>query len=377
VKVLFITSELFPWVRGGPQNVVRNLANHLAGKVEIEVLCIAPGDAPSLAEYYHEDIEFTFVRDRGPGALKYLYRNLAFARKAGEVSEPDLVHFHILPGANCYRLPPRLKNQGRPLVLTIYDWVPDELRFYGMMEKMRHITHWQAARRGLRYFDDFVVNSTYMDEVVRSNGLCEVEIIPNGINPGEWRAATPLRLKGELNVLFWGRLYDKKGVGELIRAFAECVEGRSGIHLYIAGEGPQEERYRRLAGELGVQSMVSFTGALADDVLKGYLASSDLCVFPSAYEGFGITILEAMAAGKPVITSSRGGQTDFASDGYNALIARLDKPGDLARAIREMLDDAELRRRLGEKAMKTAEEYSWQRIASEYADFYQRVIGGA
>lgn len=378
MKVLFVTSELHPWVTGGPQNVVYHLANQLAGKVDLAMLCIAPGGGARPQEHYSQDIAFTLIPDRGVGALKYPYRNLAYVRKADEAAVPDVVHFHILPGANCSRLPERLKRAGRArLVLSLYDWVPEELKFYGTMEKLQHILHWKSARRRLRYFDRFVVNSSYMEGIVRSYGLEKVDVIPNGIDAAEWSVPERESIKGVLNVLFWGRLYKKKGVEELIRAFAVSTQGRDAVHLYIGGEGPEAGCYRELARSLDLADKVTFTGPLGDDELKRYLNSCDLCVFPSAYEGFGISILEAMAAGKAVITSSRGGQTDFARDGYNARLVDMDEPGGLARALNELLDNNGLREELGANASGTAREFSWKRISSDYVDLYQRVLGEA
>jgi glycosyltransferase involved in cell wall biosynthesis len=375
-RVLFVTSELHPWVTGGPQNVVFNLANHLAGEVDLSMLCMAPGTDSRVEEHYREDITFTCLPDRGFGAFKYLYRNYAYARRANEAGVLDLVHFHVLPGANCFLLPARYKAKGVPLVLTLYDWVPDELRFYGPAEKVRHVLHWQAARRNLRFFDRFVVNSTYMQDVAGSYGLQRAAIIPNGIDAAEWETGKKIPMRGELNLLFWGRLYDKKGIEELVLAFADCARGRDDVHLYIGGKGPGEARYRKLAHRLGVAERITFLGALAGAELKDYLATCDICVFPSVYEGFGIAILEAMAAAKAVITSARGGQADFARDGRNARLVDSGEPGALAFAMNELLDNAELRRSLGEQAARTAREYRWPAIASDYAALYGQILGG-
>lgn len=378
MKVFFVTSELYPWVTGGPQNVVYHLAGHLAGEVDLSMLCIAPEDGVGPQGRYGKDIAFNLIPDRGWGAFKYLYRNLAYINRVKTAGEPDIVHFHILPGANCCLLPSYLRRKSRArLVLTLYDWIPDELEYYGTTEKLQHIMHWSMARRRLRYFDHFIVNSSYMKGIVSSYGLDNVEIMPNGIDASEWKVEARKHLKGALNVLFWGKLYDKKGVEELIRSFAASARERKDSHLYIGGDGPEGARYRELARSLGMADRITFTGPLLDDELKLYLNSSDLCVFPSAYEGFGISILEAMAAGKPVITSARGGQTDFAREGHNARLVDMGEPGGLSRAISELLDDAALRNRLAAAAAATAREYGWRRIALDYTAMYERLLGEA
>jgi len=377
MKVLFVASELYPWQIGGPQNVVYNLANHLAERIDLEMLCISPGEGQGMREYYRREITFNLIEDRGPKWFKYLHRNISYVENFRELDAFDLVHFHILPGANCFFLPPCIKKRSlAKLVLSLYDWVPEELRFYGTAEKLGHIMHWSAARRRFRYFDRFVVNSTYVKEIAQSYGLGQVEIMPNGIDMDEWRTSEKLPLKGGVNILYWGRLYAKKGVGRLIRAFAESLIGRDDVHLYIGGEGPEENLYRDLSRSLGLEDKVTFLGMLTNEELKRYLNSCDFCVFPSVYEGFGISILEAMAASKPVITSRKGGQTDFARDGYNALLVDLDEPQGLARAIKEMIDDTGMRESLGANAASTATRYDWRRIAQDYAGFYERILEG-
>ncbi len=375
MRVMFVTSELFPWAKGGPQVVVYNLARELAREAEVEMLCIAPSGDARLREHYPGDIALRLVSDLSMGGLEYLYRNVAFVQKAKRAERPDVAHFHILPGANCFALPLFLKRMAIPLVLSVYDWVPDELPYYGNLEKARHVLHWSLAKRNLPLFDGLVVNSTYMKGVAALNGLVGAEVIPNGINVREWKDLEGLEGAECPFVLFWGKLYEKKGIERLIRAFAACSPGRAELKLFIAGRGPEEGRYRGLVEQLGMKEKVIFLGLLSDAVLKKYIASSTLCVFPSVYEGFGIAILEAMAAGKPVITSDRGGQTDFARDGENACLVEMERPGSLEKAMARLLDDEDERERLAENARRTAEGYDWGKIAPRYIDLYERISG--
>ncbi len=375
MKVLFVTSELYPWKGGGPQKVVHDLAHALREKAELDILCVAPEDGTSPRDYYPEPIQFKLVRSRVPTVVKYPYRNLAYMKKAAPSEQYDVIHFHIMPGANCALLPHYLQREsGAPLLLSVYDWIPNELAFYHGFEASKHRLHWWVSKKRFKYFDGFVVNSSFVERIVAGAGLKNIEMIPNGVDVAD-TPLSALPLQGSPNILFWGRLYPKKGLEFLLKASADIASSRPEFHLFVGGTGPDEARCKKLCRDLGISSQVTWLGFLGDAELRRYLKSCDFCVLPSIYEGFGISILEAMAAGKPVITSATGGQTDFARDGHNALLVDLNSPGALAQAIDTLIRDTRLRARLGENAAETARHYGWQEIAETYLKLYQRLLG--
>lgn len=377
MKIGIVTSELFPWKIGGLQNVVFHLVNKLANEVDVVVICLAPESQSRIYDYYHERINFHFIKDMGLSLLRYPVRNLRYLLASESLRKCNIIHFHILPGANCFFLPGRLRRSvDTKLLITLYDWIPHELPFYDIPERLAHILHWQAAKRRLSLFDLFIVNSSYMKDIVDSRGFHPVEVIPNGIDPEDWKVQSIPNRDHKVKGLFWGRLYDKKGVGELLKATSILHELGYDYHLYIAGEGPRSNDYLSLSKSLGLEKTVTFLGPLPEHELKHYLAVCDFCIFPSAYEGFGISILESMAAGKPVITTRRGGQTDFARDGYNSLLVDPGNPAELANAIKEMITNPDLRERLGRNARITASEYSWDKIIWKYLDIYHEVAKG-
>jgi phosphatidylinositol alpha-mannosyltransferase len=261
------------------------------------------------------------------------------------------------------------------LLLTVYDWIPKELQFYDGKESLKHRLHWLAAKRNLKLFDAFVVNSGFIRSFVEDQGLASVVVIPNGVTPPDLSEVEPVRLEGTPAAFFWGRLYPKKGVEPLLRAFAQAVPLYPDARLYIGGRGPCERQYRELAAQLNIAPNVVFLGFIGEHVLWGYLKACDFCILPSAYEGFGISILEAMAAGKAVITSERGGQTDFAHDYENALLVDVEDREALAGAIALLSGDAILRERLGRQGKVTAGKYTWPEIAERYIALYTSLLG--
>lgn len=174
-------------------------------------------------------------------------------------------------------------------------------------------------------------------------------------------------------VLFVGRLDRVKGVETLLFALRELKqEGRGDVVLWIVGEGGLRGRLERLCRELGVDGNVVFMGHV-DDVAR-CLERSWVFVLPSLYEPFGMAAAEASAAGRPIIASRVGGLREVVREGETGYLFR---PGDyreLSRLLMIMLDDAELRRRLGERGREYAKEFSAARIAEKYVELYLGVL---
>ncbi|GBC71881.1 N-acetyl-alpha-D-glucosaminyl L-malate synthase [Candidatus Calditenuaceae archaeon HR02] len=174
-------------------------------------------------------------------------------------------------------------------------------------------------------------------------------------------------------VLFVGRLERVKGVETLLYALGELKKaGRGDVVLCLVGEGGLRGHLERLSKELGVNGNVVFTGHV-DDVAR-YLERSWVFVLPSLYEPFGMAAAEASAAGRPVIASSVGGLREVVKEGGTGYLFR---PGDyreLSRLLMRVLDDAELRRRLGERGREYAKEFSSKRIAERYTELYLSIL---
>jgi glycosyltransferase involved in cell wall biosynthesis len=174
-------------------------------------------------------------------------------------------------------------------------------------------------------------------------------------------------------VLFIGRLTEIKGAEVLIRAVSEMP----GTDLTIAGEGDSRDWLAALARELGVQA--TFTGQVDRIEKRRLLADCDAVVIPSKLlngeraEGLPVVLLEAMAAGKPVIASRCGGLTDVIVDGDNGLLFDADDEQMLAARLRELLAEPAMRRRLGTCAAISAARYDWLVIGEKF----RRSIGEA
>ena len=206
-------------------------------------------------------------------------------------------------------------------------------------------------------------------------------VIPNGVDLKMFNPANrPLyrdRLRqkrgisrSDLVLMFAGGDWERKGVLYLIEALSLLT--RPDVKLLIIGSG-DEKLYSQLAELKQVRERIIFVSH--SSVLWEYYAASDVFVFPTIYEPFGLVIVEAMASGLPVITSRVAGAADVIIDGVNGLLLREPSDvNDLAAKIELLLSNVELRKTMGERARETVENLSWNQVAQKTIDVYNRIL---
>jgi glycosyltransferase involved in cell wall biosynthesis len=172
-------------------------------------------------------------------------------------------------------------------------------------------------------------------------------------------------------VITVGRLAREKRFDVLLAAFAEAARGTS-ARLLVVGGGPQEAELQTIAGQLGVRAQVVFSGALPHARVLECYAAADLFAFASPTETQGLVVVEAMAAGLPVIAVRAGGVAEVVYDGETGRLVPLDAHA-LAEAIRHALGDAEFRRACGAAGRSAAHAYAIETIVERLVMLYQRV----
>jgi UDP-glucose:(heptosyl)LPS alpha-1,3-glucosyltransferase len=178
---------------------------------------------------------------------------------------------------------------------------------------------------------------------------------------------------GDVAVVFVGMNFEVKRLGAVMEGLHRLdAQGGRRLHLLVVGKGA-EGRYRRRARQMGIEDRVHFAGAL-DAVADGYLAG-DFFAMPSVYDTFGLAVLEAMAAGLPVVISQGVGARDLVEEGRTGFVLAEPVTGDAVAAAFRLLLDADTRRRMGEAARKRALGQSWDRVALETARTYHGVTG--
>jgi glycosyltransferase involved in cell wall biosynthesis len=262
--------------------------------------------------------------------------------------------------------------------MTMVDWPPLENPYY--RRPQGYWAHWQLARMLLGRFPHLVANSHFIaKEAQKAYPTAEVMVIPNGICPGDWDPQEPsLVLEGSPRFLYWGMLWRKKGVDILLKAFALLRQrGFPDSRLYIVGDGEDEEALKDLCRKLALDPLVEFLGRVDHARLRSLIHASDIAVFPSVYEGFGIAILEAMVCGKVTVTTARGGPPEFISDGKDGILVSEWDAASLAGALDRIAGSKSLWEDMGKNAREKALRYTWQAAAPSYIDLYARLSRGA
>jgi len=163
-------------------------------------------------------------------------------------------------------------------------------------------------------------------------------------------------------VLFVGSEFRRKGLADLIRAMGPDIT------LLVVGQGERLGYYQKLAQKHGVSERVFFKG-LTDNV-RHFYAAADVVALPSLREAFGMSILEAMACGLPVVSSAATGVAGIIEDGKNGYIF---KDSRQIGSILQLLKAADLRRSIGRRARLTAEKHTWEATASIYEDLCLKI----
>ncbi len=229
----------------------------------------------------------------------------------------------------------------------------------------------------LRWNDRVVVNSVTMQELLYArHSLPEekVAVIPNGLDSW-WLEKGRVQSEDQHSgtIAFHGRIAREKGVIELIRAFARVYESGIGKKLVILGSGPARKRVARLARTLGCIDAVRLPGQVPREELLSVLKKASCCVYPSLYEPFSLSALEAIAvSGGPVCVSNRAGVLEFVKD-TPGVIEMEPTVEDIARAIEEALAVPTPH---GWTAVRRSSllHLTWGAIASKYVSLYNEVL---
>lgn len=222
-----------------------------------------------------------------------------------------------------------------------------------------------------------------------------ISIIPCGFDMTEFWAIDKTRARLTLGlppdeplILQLGRMVPRKGVDNVIRAFAHLQKDHSiaARLLVVGGEAdspdpqltPEIGRLNAIAQELGVATRITFAGRRGREVLKYYYSAADVFVTTPWYEPFGITPIEAMACGTPVIGSNVGGVKFTVKEGETGYLVPPNDPEALADRLKHLLSNPQLRNLFGRQAIRRSQEhFTWQKVTSAVAALYEEVLSGA
>jgi len=203
----------------------------------------------------------------------------------------------------------------------------------------------------------------------------EYRIIPNGVDLERFAGAAPYEelRDGTLNILFVGRFEERKGLTHLLKAYHRLRKRKVDARLLVIGAGPKEREYRRFVGLRGIRD-VEFLGRVSDEEKVRYFASADIyCAPNTGQESFGIVLLEAMAAGVPIVASDIHGFKRVVERNVQGILVEPRNPRALAAGLYALARDPDLRHEMGDAGRRRAPEFSWDRVTERIVDYYYEV----
>jgi phosphatidylinositol alpha-mannosyltransferase len=205
----------------------------------------------------------------------------------------------------------------------------------------------------------------------------DYRIIPNGVDIHHYRPEGPTRTEfkdGKLNILFVGRLEERKGVGDLIKACSLVKKDFPNFRLIITGPGIRLRLQYKTMAKILLGDRAVFTHYVAFADLPVYYRTADIfCAPATGGESFGIVLLEAMASGTPVVATDIPGYASVLTHGQEGLLAPPKNPRALADALLKLLTDRQLRLAMAERGVATANRYSWENVSRQVVDYYTSV----
>ena len=184
-------------------------------------------------------------------------------------------------------------------------------------------------------------------------------------------------LPDEKILLFVGRLVWQKGVRYFLEAGPAILKKHPEAIMVIVGEGDMHENLNQLTYSLGIKSKAYITGNIQDDVLRSLYSFADVLVVPSMYEPFGLTVLEGMAAGVPVIASGVGGLSEIVTDGKDGILVPPGNSERIATAVNFLLSNSIFAKALARNGRARAKYFEARRMAKETSKVYEMVVGHA
>jgi glycosyltransferase involved in cell wall biosynthesis len=373
VHILMI-GGLVPWhpAAGGGQVIAYNLAYALArGGHQVDYVAVAPEPMQRSVDWG----EFTYIVPEN-GFPSTILRVLRGVRDR-DMSQYDLVHVH----ADSYTLGCYLGQVVRRAIssrprLAVGIYIPQAYRFPRSVDELG----WMCLCRAADVV--FTLSNFSARNVARAYyvPLSRVQVMHGGVDESFFTSG---RTVGQTpsTLLFCGRMVgqtqgrrQQKGIDVLLQAMPAILAHHS-VKLEIVGKGPLLSSFQAMARDLGVADRVKFTGFVEYNRMPEPYSRADLFVLPSRRESFGLVLVEAMAAGLPVVATSVGAIPEVIIDGETGILVPPENPSALADAVNNLLGHPQMMKDMGARGRERVERhFTWARVAERVAASYREIL---
>ena len=387
VKVLQVIST--GYAAGGAETMLVKIKPYLLGRgYSLKILA---SDLGAEKEHFN-DYTFKSINVDSPSKILFsLFNPSSFfvLKRVLQEYKPDIIHLHAI-------------NQITPLTLFLLKKYPTVLTLHGPEAFLRKLLIWCLKPANFKkdvyntqnlnmtgkltyfYFDHiqkflynlafknvdvFIAPSNFMQNVAKTD-VSPIICLPNFIELRQFH-----EVQHNYNLLFVGRLETTKGIEFLIQAIAVVIKAFPQTTLTIIGEGSHKADLFNLTKYLQLEEHIQFIGWVENKDLDTYYEKASLVVVPSIWvETFGLVILEAMSAGRPVIGTNVGGIPEIIDDGVNGYLVEPENPEQIAEKVIQLFAEEKLLTELGRNARRKAEEFSVEKHLENLEKIYAEVI---
>lgn len=372
MKILLLNYE-FPPLGGGAGNATLHMLKEFSKYNNLEIDLVTSSVDKYKLESFSENIRIYKLPigknnqihyQSNKDLLTYSIKAHTYCKKLLKQNSYQLVHaFFSTPcGIIAYRLKQPYIVSLRGSDVPFYNQrfrVLDKLVFQRLSK-----TVWKNARA-------VIANSNGLKQLAfKTLPNFQFNVIYNGIDIERF---IPKSTKEDtFTVLSTSRLIRRKGIEFLIKGFAKFIEKSRNSKLVLVGDGDQKGELINLVNSLGITNYVEFLGSVPHDEIAQIYRNSDAFVLPSFNEGMSNSILEAMASGLPIISTSTGGSEELVSNN-NGFIVEKENSEQIAEKLFTLYSNRELVDKMGNESRKKAETMSWSNMAKEYFKIYKNV----
>lgn len=373
LRVALVAEDYYPQLGGVPEHV-----HHLARELELlgHATTVVTSKMRGSVSEQHRDVRrvgtsLVIYANGGVARVTVGWRLTARLEALFRAERFDIVHVHGGLAPTLGLAAPRAAwRAGIPVVATFHSWFPRSVGYRVLKKPLQSMLDRHAAT---------IVVSTAAQEALSRYFTAPWEIIPNGVDTTSFHPTSNRNGHGHHGngnghhaasprLLWLGRIEPRNGLSTVLDAMPRILERYPAAHLMVVGDGPWRSRMERAAQPLG--KAVHFAGYANGD-RAGYYRNADVYICSTTRASFGVTLLEAMACGTPLIVSDLPAFRDVAG---HAVFAPLRDATGWAEAVTALIDDHDRRKVMTVTGRSIAERYSWPLIAQRVLNVYRRVL---
>ena len=351
-RVLFVIPSL---EQGGGQKFVMDLAKGVDKReFQIKVLVYYKKTGSVFDKFAEENGIDTIYLDKKIGLDFSLFGKV---RKVVKKFKPDVIHTHL--NSMLYLFTSYNKHQIK--LHTIHTLAEKEIG--GLQSIVKFLAH------NLFGVVPVAICETVAESINKTHGIAKnkIPVVYNGVECERYNL--PKTAKSSINLISVGSVYSVKNFSFLVDCFSEICKERNDVRLTIVGDGVLRTDLETQISELNLADKVRITGVVSD--VENYLADADIYVASSKFEGLPISMLEAMSAGLPVISTNVGGVHEIIEDGENGILVASGDKEQYIKALKQLIYNEDMRIAFAKRSKELSKKYDEKNTVVGYENLYR------